>query len=163
MTNEEHNKYISWAFLANGIFQAAILSVAFVFGFIIIASMPPTDTGNPPPTALIATIMSFVILINLIFISPAFIAAYAIKKKKPWARIAAIVAAALSAMNMPLGTLAAVYSLWFFCGENWKEVYPEVSGVQHQIGPGQQTEWPGYTKTNDGEYVYRQPEMPDWR
>src|SRR5687768_15514492 len=114
MTNEEHNKYIAWAFLANGIFQAVILLFMFVFIFALLAA-----GGSDPefPAGFIAAVFGFALTINLIFLSPNFVAAYALLKRKPWARVAGIVAAALSAMNVPLGTLAAVYSLWFFCGD----------------------------------------------
>ncbi len=164
MTNEEHNKYIAWAFLANGLFQSAIL--VFVFGLLAVmfAVEPP---GGDFPAGFFAAIFAFVGFINLIFLSPNFVAAYALMKRKPWARIASIVAAALSAMNVPLGTLAAVYSLWFFCGENWKSVYPETAGSGNppfsQLPAVGETKWEGYSKDEEGAYVYRTPPPPDWR
>ncbi len=118
------------------------------------------------PRALFAVIFGFAGLINLIFLSPNFVAAYALLKRKPWARIAGIVAAALSAMNVPLGTLAAVYSLWFFCGDQWKSVYPETAGKGRvdplRITPAE-TQFEGYTKDEEGAYIYRTPPPPDWR
>ncbi len=164
MTNEEHNKYIGWAFLANGIFQVTIVLFMFLFLFAFFAAAPP---GGDLPAGFLATVFGFAMIINLVFLSPNFIAAYALLNRKPWARIAGIVAAAMSAMNVPLGTLAAVYSLWFFCGDQWKTVYPETAEGERvdplRITPPSNTRWDGYTKDEEGAYVYRTPPPPDWR
>lgn len=164
MTNEEHNKYIAWAFLANGVFQAVMLVFVLAIMFFWLA-MVPGDGGFP--MGLFAVIFGFAAIINLIFLSPNFVAAYALLKRKPWARIASIVAAALSAMNVPLGTLAAVYALWFFCGEQWKELYPETAGVkpagQLSRGSARDEASYGYASNEEGASVYRTPPPPDWR
>lgn len=164
MTNEEHNKYIAWAFLANGIFQSVMLLFVFAMMFLWLGMMPG---DGDTPAGLFAVIFGFVGIINLIFLSPNFVAAYALLKKKPWARIASIVAAALSAMNVPLGTLAAVYSLWFFCGDQWRAVYPEGGAAVPPVDPlrissAQDPQWENYTE-EQGAYVYRTPQPPDWR
>lgn len=79
-------------------------------------------------------------LFQAMFAVPAFVAAFALFKKRPWARTASIVAAALAAMNVPVGTLACVYAFWFFLGENWKNVYQQptdgVSDDQTRDLPG---------------------------
>lgn len=164
MTNEEHNKYIAWAFLANGIFQSLMLVFVFAMMFVWLSFIPG---DGDVPAGMFAVIFGFAGIINLIFLSPNFVAAYALIKRKPWARIASIVAAALSAMNVPLGTLAAVYSLWFFCGDQWKTVYPEMAGkngtpTPSQLSSGNES-WDGYTRDEEGAYVYRTPPPPDWR
>lgn len=163
MTNEEHNKYIAWAFLANGVFQ--ILMLGFVF-FIMFAVILGGPDGRDFPAGLFATIFGFVAVINLVMLSPNFVAAYALLKRKPWARIAGIIAAALSAMNVPLGTLAAVYSLWFFCGDQWKSLYAESDTSAPKplhSGPVADTNWQGYSTEEEGAYIYRTPPPPDWR
>lgn len=164
MTNEEHNKYIAWAFLANGFLQLLILAfVLLIFGAIVFGG---PDAGEFP-VGMFAVIFGFAGIINLIFLSPNFVAAYGLIKRKPWARIASIVAAAMSAMNVPLGTLSAVYAFWFFCGDQWKSVYPEAAGAgiqpPSQLPAVNETRWEGYTKDEEGAYVYRTPPPPDWR
>lgn len=163
MTDEEHNKYIAWAFLANGIFQSAILLFVFLFLIAIFLGSGASDPNFPG--GFMATIFGFVLIVNLVMLSPNFVAAYALLKKKPWARIAGIVAAAMAAMNVPLGTMAAVYSLWFFCGEQWKSVYsqPEDSVANRSFLPQAETQWEGYTKEEEGAFIYRTPPPPDWR
>ena len=164
MTDEEHNKYVAWAFLANGLFQSAILLFVFLFLIAIFLGGGANDPNFPG--GLIAAIFGFVLIVNLVMLSPNFVAAYALLKRKPWARIAGIVAAAMAAMNVPLGTLAAVYSLWFFCGDQWKSVYQEKGNPQFdkpQISPAHDTQWEGYTKEDGAAFIYRTPPPPDWR
>jgi hypothetical protein len=164
MTPEEHNKYISWTFLANGLFQSAVLFLVFVFMIMFLSVGGPRDPNFP--AGLLIAIFGFAFLINLAFISPNFIAYYALKNQKPWARIVSIIAAVLSAMNVPIGTAACVYALWFFFGEEWKAIYPETPGANvplRQIGNAGQANWEGRYVRQDGEVVYRPTEPPNWR
>lgn len=163
MTNEEHNRYIAWAFIAHGAFQ---LFMALFMAMMIFFMFPGGDPYAPPP-AFFFVMFGFIFVFQMLFAAPSFVASYALFKRKPWARIAGIVAAALSAMNVPIGTAAAVYSLWFFCGEQWKSVYPDVAakgrGELPQIGDVPEEKWEGYTRDEAGAYVYRTPPPPDWR
>ncbi|MFL6374554.1 MAG: hypothetical protein ACJ73D_07820 [Pyrinomonadaceae bacterium] len=166
MTNEQHNKYISWVFLGHAGFQ--LLMLLFVLAFLgVFLAIPDTGRGTPPPKALFWVMMAFMTVIYTIFTIPSVVAAYALRKKKPWARIAAIVAGAMGAMHVPFGTAACVYALWFFAGENWKEVYPEQAGLSAppQELPGfDHAKWEGDFKTDEkGRAVFTQAEPPDWR
>jgi hypothetical protein len=162
MTPEEHNKYISWTFLANGLFQGSILLLVFGFLIAMFVAVPPEDGF---PAFLFAGMFSVILLINLALISPNFIAYYGLKNRKSWARIASIVAAVLGAMNVPIGTAACVYSLWFFFGEDWKALYPEAPGARdrRQIASTSLPNWDGRYVREDGEVVYRPATPPDWR
>ena len=163
MTPEEHNKYISWTFLANGLFQGAMLLFVFVFVFAMLAAGP---SNGDFPEALFVLIFGFALIINLAFLAPNFVAYYALKNRKPWARIASIVASVLAGMNVPIGTAACVYALWFFFGEEWKSVYPDVAGTNsppRQIPDRTPANWEGSFVRQDGEVVYRPAEPPDWR
>ena len=162
MTPEEHNKYISWTFLANGLLQAALLLFMFVFIIAVFVTAPPDEDL---PALLFVAIFSVIILINFAFISPNFIAYYGLKNRKSWARVASIVAGVMSAMNVPIGTAACAYSLWFFFGEEWKGLYPEAPGAEDRKmieGTGHPN-WEGRYVREDGEVVYRPATPPDWR
>src|SRR5688572_13538020 len=162
MTPEEHNKYISWTFLANGLFQRAMLLLIFGFFILFFAfGVPPND--NSPP-AFFAFFFSIVLLINLALISPNFIAYYRLKHRKSCERIANIVAGVLGAMNVPIGTAACVYALWFFFGDDWKALYPDAPGAadMKQIAGTGHPNWEGQYVREDGEIVYRPTTPPDW-
>ena len=142
-----------------------LLMIAFVLMF---AFLPDQPGGGPPP-AFLAVMFLFVFVFQMLFALPSFIAAYGLRKKKSWARIASIVAAVVSGMNVPVGTAACVYALWFFLGENWKEVYPEAtsSGQANaeslRLAHDRETRWTGYQTNEKGEYTFNQVEPPDWR
>jgi hypothetical protein len=166
MSNEEHNKYIAFAFIAHGAFQ--LLMMLFMAAMVWAVFQFDDPSGPPPPPpAFFLVVFGFMFVFQALFAAPSFIASYALLKKKPWARIAGIVAAAVSAMNVPIGTAAAVYSLWFFCGEQWKSIYPETA-EKNRIDPlsitaAPDASWDGYTRDEEGAYVYRTPPPPDWR
>ena len=164
MTPEEHNKYISWTFLANGLFQATIVLLVLFFVITVLAGSRPPDDGFP--TAFLITFFAVFSFIHFVLISPNFVAYYALKNRKPWARIATIIASVLSAMNVPVGTAACVYGLWFFFGEEWKSMYPQTPGANvhpMQIGQSGPAKWEGSYVRQDGEVVYRPSEPPNWR
>ena len=126
MTSEEHNKYIAYSFLAHGSFQLLMLMlIGVMFYFIFSNPMRPGDPGLPP--GFFAIFFTIMFAIQAIFAAPSFVAAYALLKRKHWARIASIVAGVMAGMHVPIGTAACVYALWFFFGENWKSVYVETA------------------------------------
>lgn len=163
MTGEEHNKYVSWAFLAYGIFQAVMLLFIAAIFLLVFGAAGASDPNFPG--LFFGLIAAVAILVNLVFAAPSFIAYYAMKNRKPWARIAAIVAGALAVMNVPFGTLVGVYAFVFFLGEDWKQVY-EPQRPSHMLGNdagfGSTYGRDDYTTADrDAQFQYREP--PDWR
>lgn len=165
MTNEEHNKYIAWAFIAHGgiqLLMMLLMAVMFIFMFSI-GSRP----GEPgPPLEFFGMMFGIMFFVQMVFTTPSFIAAYGLLKRKSWARIASIVAGVLSSMSVPIGTAACVYALWFFFGDQWKSVYPQEAGIstdQQQLPYGEESCWGGHVMDVDGEVVYRHQDPPDWR
>ncbi len=165
MTNEEHNKYIAYAFIAHGGLQLLmLLLMAVMFFFIFSIGKPPGEPG--PPMEFFGFFFGILFLVQMIFTTPAFVAAYGLLKRKGWARIASIIAGILSSMSVPIGTAACVYALWFFFGDQWKSVYPQSPTNDHnqnQLPYGGESRWGGHVMDEDGEVVYRHQEPPDWR
>lgn len=164
MTDEQHNRYIAYAFLAHGAFQLLMTLLMGVFFYFIFSF--PTRPGDPgPPPGFFAAIFGFVAVIQGIFMAPSFTAAYALLKKKSWARMASIVAAAMAAMNVPIGTAACVYAFWFFMGENWKSVYPEKAEQSRAKGELSFNEEPAWHAKTADEFQFDSTRStpPDWR
>ncbi|MBX3293761.1 MAG: hypothetical protein KF881_12815 [Acidobacteria bacterium] len=160
MSGEQHNTYVSWTFLAYALFQSFVILLIGAI-FLLALLMGADDADFPAP--LMAVVFAFVLMIHIFMTAPSFIAWYAMRGKKSWARVAAIIAAALAAMNAPVGTAAAVYSLWFFVGEEWKKVYsrhPEMlaSPQAYSFSEGNPG---GNASSNEPDFSFRQP--PDWR
>jgi hypothetical protein len=157
MSGDQHNTYVSWAFLAYALFQSLIiLFIGALFGFVLL--MGAGDADFPAP--LMALIFAFAMFIHVVMTLPSFIAWRAMKGKRPWARTAAIIAAALAAMNAPFGTAAAVYALWYFVGDEWKTVYSRTPEMLPAPEPYSFAADAG-TASKKPDLTFRQP--PDWR
>ncbi len=162
MTDEQHNKNIAYSFLAHAGFQLLMLimiSIMFVMMF--------PGGGPGPPRRFLAFMIGFMTVFQLMFAAPSVIAAYGLLKQKSWARIASIVAAVVSAMNVPIGTAACVYSLWFFLGDNWKSVYPENASEPRQppsqLTYGAESQRAAYEAEANTEHTFNTYDPPDWR
>ena len=158
MTNEQHNKYIAYSFLAHGNFQ---LLMMLLMGLMILFTFPPA------PMEILVFFFAFISIFYMLFAAPAFVAAYALLKKKSWARIASIIAGVLSAMSVPVGTAACVYAFWFFFGENWKSIYsenePSSDGYREHLQLMERQPWANMD-TDGVKYGERQQTTPpDWR
>jgi hypothetical protein len=164
VTNEQHNKFIAYSFLGYSAFQLAMLALMVaMFSMVFFIPVEPGDPG--PPTAFFGIMIAFVSVFYLAFTAPAIVAAYALLKKKSWARMASIVAGVTSVMNVPFGTAACVYAFWFFLGENWKSVYTEndrTGSEPYQIARGDESRFDGSYETTERER-FRAYEPPDWR
>lgn len=166
MTNSEHNKYLAFSFIGHGSFQLLITIVMLAL-FGLIFSIPDQPGQAPPPTDFFLVLFGFIFLFQMLFVVPSFVAAYALLKRKSWARIASVVAGVIAAMNVPFGTLACVYSLWFFLGENWKEIYLEEypRSFGSLLGEAEECEarWTGYRTNEQGEIIFHSIPPPEWR
>ena len=167
MTNEQHNQYLSWAFIGHAGFQGLLALMMMVM--MVIFSQPFGPGRGGPPTGMFIFMFGFISLIYIGFAVPSVIAAYGLRKKKRWARVASIVAGVVAAMNVPIGTAACVYAMWFFLGDNWKEVYPEVAFGKDekakalQLAHDRETRWTGYQTDEKGEITFNTVDPPDWR
>jgi hypothetical protein len=166
VTDEEHNKYISYLFFAHGAFQLLMMLIMVsIFSTIFIGDPELARPG--PPQAMVNFVMWFMLIFQSLLAAPALIAGYAVLNRRSWARTASIIAGVVSAMNVPIGMAAAVYSLWFFLGERWKSVYPEKAEAgdhrPHELTDPVDPRWTGYYTDEKGEVVYQPVEPPDWR
>jgi len=92
--------------------------------------------SDGPPPAFFGAIMIFAALFNIVLTIPSLVAAYALLKRRPWAKIAGIIAGALSAMSFPMGTAVAVYTFWFLFSDAGKQVYEQAQVTPPPAPPG---------------------------
>lgn len=161
MTDEQHNKYIAFAFIGYSAFQMLMLLFMAAVFFLVFTIDNPNQP--PPPKAFFGIFFGIMTVFQLVFTAPSLIAAYALLKRKSWARLASIIAAVMASMSVPIGTAACVYSLWFFLGDQWKSVYHKQGEITdrppHQIAFGDEASWEPEHEQNS----YRYNEPPDWR
>lgn len=125
-TPEQHNKYLAYAHLAYG-GLTALFPLAFLamFGsmFLFIANAPQQSGPSPPPVGFFVVVMivfgGFYVALTI----PSFVAGYALLKRKPWAKIASIIAGVVAGAFFPIGTALCVYTLWFLLSEPGKILY----------------------------------------
>lgn len=164
MTGEEHNRYLAFAFLAHGIFQ---LTMMLFIGLMFLVVLPfPGRPGDPAPPAFFAAFFAVMIFFQLLFTVPSFVAAFALLKRKSWARVASIVAGVMGAMQVPFGTAACAYALWFFCGDAWKSVYDGdsfESRAAAQLNAGDEWQWESEASDAFRFDPSKHTSPPDWR
>jgi hypothetical protein len=129
MTVQEHNKLLAISFLAYGALHTLTTIVMCLILFIVSSSIPQISDPQMQiePQFFIRFFYLIIVLVavfQLVFTTPAFVAAYALLKRKHWARTAGIVGAVLAAMSFPIGTAICVYALWFLLGDGGKLLYP---------------------------------------
>ena len=119
MTLEEHNKTIGVLHIVYAVLHT-LLMVA-VFGLMLFFfSVAGAEMGNQPGAPPVAVMIPFIILggvFALLFTVPSYVAGYAMLKRKPWGRVASLVAAVIEVLNFPFGTALGIYALWFLFGK----------------------------------------------
>jgi hypothetical protein len=160
MTPEEHNKCLGIAHVAYAAIHVLLMIMMGLF-FMAMMGVIIRDTAGSggPPASFFGGIMIFAVAINIIFAIPSFIAGYALLKRRPWAKIAGIIAAVLSAFRVPLGTAVSIYTFWFLFSTPGRIVYENLSQA---LPPAAPFDWSAAdTSRKEQEYSGQTP--PDWR
>ena len=129
----------------------------FMIGFM--NAMFATAPGRPPIGAMFF-MSAFIFVIYGLMTIPSFVAAYALLKKKSWAKTAAIIGGVTAAMNFPLGTAVCVYTFWFLFSEPGKAIYEK---PPFMLPPSRQA-WAENMHQRQEKTEYVPPSSPpDWR
>ena len=162
MTPLEHNRYVGIANHAYGAIHV-LLMIVMAGLFMAMMGVEARDTGKGavPPTNFLGAIMAFAVGINLILAIPSFIAGYALLKRKRWAKIAGIIAAVLSAIRIPFGTVVSIYTFWFLFSEPGRLLYENGSQA---LPPQPPSNWANLDQ-KEGSVArdVRPTSLPDWR
>jgi len=108
-----HISILGWLHIAN----SAILLVVGGFVFFLLAGIG-FATGDPSATAILSIVGSGVGILLMALALPGLLAGYGLLKGKSWGRILAIVVGILGLLNIPIGTLIGVYTLWVLLQED---------------------------------------------
>ena len=159
MTPEQHNKYLGFAHLAYAVFHSLMGVFIGVMMAVMFSTLPDSTRGNPPPPAFFLMMAGFMVVFALGWSIPSLIAAYALLKRKRWAKTAAIVAGVFTATQMPLGTAVAVYTFWFAFGEPGRLLYDQAA---KSLPPAPPADWARISQEKPHEYS-PPAKPPDWR
>ncbi|MDQ3805334.1 MAG: hypothetical protein M3416_16080 [Acidobacteriota bacterium] len=170
MTPADHNKVIGIMHLIYGGFFTLMAFVLLLFFGFFASVMTAAAASDPsaPPAAFFWAVAGFIFVIYLVLSVPSLVAGYGVLKRRPWARLAGIIASVLAAMSFPFGTALCVYSLWFFFGEAGRAFEQGRLDAPWQDSLRQGRPFGGYAQTfgheRDRQPAYRPPpQPPDWR
>ena len=149
----DHSKILGIIHLVYGAFNVLVLIAVAIFVGGIMGLALGQGGKEAVPMSIVGVIMTFVILLNVLFTAPEFIAGYALLKRKRWARVAGIIAAIVESLNFPLGTALCVYTLWFLFSDKGRLLYDTASTAL----PAPLPQW-----QPDAQYV-APATPPDWR
>ena len=170
MTLEEHNRTLGILHVVYGLLHT--LLVAAILGFMVFVFSAAGAEPNAPPPAFFLLFALFGGLFALIYTLPSYVAGYAMLKRKPWARVASIIAAVIEVTNVPLGTALGIYALWFLFGRGeafyrGDALSPSARPALNEARPSADADWfhgtGGRQRSGaEGEYV-PSGQPPDWR
>jgi hypothetical protein len=113
MTPEQHNKYLGLAHIGYVLLHT-LFGIGLAVMMIAISSTAASSPRDPqPPRGFFFMLAAFVLVMTVGWTIPSMIAAFALLKKKRWAKMASIVAGVFAAAQLPFGTAVSVYTFWF--------------------------------------------------
>jgi hypothetical protein len=159
MTPEQHNKYLGWAHLVYAALHTLMGVVISVIVAVMFSTLPNSGRGNPPPPGFFIAMAVFMLIFTVGISIPSMIAGYALLKRKRWAKIAAIVAGAFAAMQVPVGTAVCVYTFWFLFSEPGRLLYDQPA---KSLPATSAQDWARTNQEKTHEY-FPPATPPDWR
>jgi hypothetical protein len=154
---EQHNKWLGWLHIGYGTFYLIFVFGMMIFMAAIFSSIPPPRGGQGPPPAMFGILFGFMALIYGFMMLPSFIAGYALLKRKPWAKVAAIIGAIFASMFFPFGV--CVYTFWFLFSDVGKSLYDKPRAGLPPAPP----EWLGATTKREEPQYVPPASPPNWR
>ena len=136
MTGLEHNKYLAIAF---GVF-AAILGFTFLLlmlvslgVFVALGISFASETGdmNQAGFGFLGGVFAviFYVVLGLFLVLPTAIASRKLWKRRRSARVWGIIAAILIVWVLPVGTILAIYALWFLFSAEGRKWYSDSDAI----------------------------------
>lgn len=102
-----HLTIVGWLNIGGGLLL--ILIGAFIFMLSAVVAVASGDAEAMPILAFIGTaICGFMFFMAI----PSMLAGFGLLRRKNWARVLALIIAALNLLNIPIGTIIGIYSFW---------------------------------------------------
>lgn len=114
MTPRDHNKTLG---IIYG-FMGSLLTVALLVELVRV-----TIIEKELERIRSSTELQVLIVVGLLLIVFLLLIAYGLLRRRPWARMLALVPTAIFVWLFPLGTALAIYSWWFLHSKGGKQIY----------------------------------------
>lgn len=103
----QHVTIVGWLHIIGN----AIFLVLAIFMFSLLIGIGAAS-GDPEAVRVLSVVGSVVGFLFVALALPGLIAGYGLLRRRPWARILGIVVGFLSLLNVPLGTIIGLYTLF---------------------------------------------------
>ncbi len=90
-------------------------------GIISMAAANDPDAWIAVP--VVGLVGSMLVMVIFTLSVPGIIAGYGLSKRRPWARIFAIVLSVINLINIPFGTLLGMYGLWVLLSRDTAQLF----------------------------------------
>lgn len=120
MTAEEHNKTLATLHFIYGAMHGLTLAGLLLLVFVVKVATP--GANSIPAFWITGGVIAFVVLLFAVGLLPLAVG-YGLTKRRPWAKRLGLFLAAISLINIPVGTALGIYSLKFFKGEGGTRLY----------------------------------------
>ena len=165
MTTEDHNKVIGIMHLIWGGFHALMMMLIIPFAGFVLYEMSRDPQVPPEMRWFFGFFMAFFIVLTTLLSVPPLVTAYAMLKRKSWAKVASVVSSCLAALSFPFGTALCVYTLWFVFGEG-QNFYsaPDDAVRRGSLRDANTFDWESQRAADARRRDYAPPpQPPDWR
>ena len=138
MTAQEHNKTLGILFLIFGSVNILLLIPVALQITKVLKGIEDAAALNPNPEAahnamgLLIILLIALGILSLVSSIMEIVAGFGLFKQRSWSPPAATIAAIVSVINIPIGTILGVYALWFLFGNKGREVYGNIVSNETQ-------------------------------
>jgi hypothetical protein len=96
-----------------------LLAAGIVFAVLVFLAPVANDPVGSPIMVIVAVGVSSLLVV---LSAPSIIAGIGLLKHKAWARILTLILAIIALMNVPIGTLIALYTFWVLTNEETTKI-----------------------------------------
>ena len=109
-----------------GVFHIVYHALGLVVGIVMISLLTWVVhfVGEPEVSSILGMIMSILGFFLIIIAVPGIIAGVGLLKKRPWARILALVMGVIDLLDIPLGTALGAYTIWVLMRDESVPLFP---------------------------------------
>lgn len=116
---ENHVVIVAWLHVG----AAALFAAGGIFVFTLFAGIG-IASGDAEALPILAAIGTSAALFLVTLSVPGFLAGLGLLRRRPWARILAIVVGFVQLVNFPIGTAIGIYTIWILFDEQASTVFP---------------------------------------
>lgn len=126
MNMANHVRILAWINIVLGGLGVLAAAVTFAGASIVPAILQAAaHEAADVPAGVIQLILTAVVGIILVLSLPGLILGFGLYNFRPWARILGLVLSALNLLNLPFGTILALYSFWVLLKPETEQMFRE--------------------------------------